>query len=879
MKNKLIIFIFLLVPLFLFLIRNSHVFALECGNCSNPVDKSYCPDAGGVICTGYSSPAWTRAEARCCQGESFLCEEWEQGYYRYEGSCYYSTTYYACTSDCGNADCCQNGNIIAGHCETAYGANPACWFGNKYKVCCKNDGSGVEAPCNKTGSCSSQYGMDLCPSGYTATAPNVTTCAVLATPIPTVTTAPGQPSPTSAPDRCQYSNDYGNFNKGVCVGNWDCDNQPGYYCDTSDGCCKPINTPPSDPGSYDLEVWLRVKVFKGAYGTELLDDSGWVYKDGICGNTVPVYAHPGDMLTVETLVWNEGDKLEDDDITFGVNFNDGNYVSRTIADQACSKIDNGACTSGSTNDLRNKCKFIGKVEENNHYYDDKTFCAGLSLLYKGATVNTSVCGYDVWSQVQDPSNGTLSNPACNDCTNARFSWGGSALKKFYRRVNYYANGGGGTFAHRSALYQKWGNWGVKIVDTAPIGSSFKISGYVNSKDDDDTQNVVVNVVGKVVGLSATPLITQGENIGVTVWGNMPEANNKIQLYASKDPDGAEIPGMVGRKLPRYDVGVGTSRFFYQVTDEIQIPSAGDFTNNLSLAGFPAGKYFLNVNSTPDPGACTGNPFCSDKNGSLGGMDCTVWADCSSQDWQRVEVEALPVVAYPWFQTTAGDIRAKADISSRIPAGVLDKYLSLTGLGGTHGVVGYYGQISTGDQGGQISENNWQTDTSFVGTGFGFDYFMNRLQISKDNLFTGDITGLDSGVYFADATQTITGNFPAGEKIVVFVNGAVKITSDLIVPPGSFLAIISKQDMTFSAAVTQAQGFFMTDGTLTIETGDQAFAGEGSFVGLTSLSFNRDLGEAVNYTTPAEAFVVRPDFYINAPAFFKIYNSYFREIAP
>lgn len=79
---------------------------------------------------------------------------------------------------------------------------------------------------------------------------------------------------------------------------------------------------------------------------------------------------------------------------------------------------------------------------------------------------------------------------------------------------------------------------------------------------------------------------------------------------------------------------------------------------------------------------------------------------------------------------------------------------------------------------------------------------------------------------------------------------------------------------------------MADGVLRVTsrvegmgTYDDPFVGEGSFVGQNGIGLDRDLGEGSENLAPAEVFVARPDFFINAPVEFLISESLFQEVAP
>ena len=101
-----------------------------------------------------------------------------------------------------------------------------------------------------------------------------------------------------------------------------------------------------------------------------------------------------------------------------------------------------------------------------------------------------------------------------------------------------------------------------------------------------------------------------------------------------------------------------------------------------------------------------------------------------------------------------------------------------------------------------------------------------------------------------------------------------------------------QGITFSNTVGNAQGIFIADGIMKINNAtsgiglERQFVGEGVFVGWNGVSLNRDLDSVdtdtdnlANNTNPAEQFVYRPDFIINAPNSFKRSGIQWQEVAP
>ena len=152
-----------------------------------------------------------------------------------------------------------------------------------------------------------------------------------------------------------------------------------------------------------------------------------------------------------------------------------------------------------------------------------------------------------------------------------------------------------------------------------------------------------------------------------------------------------------------------------------------------------------------------------------------------------------------------------------------------------------------------------------------------------------------------------------EKIVVFVKGNLNlIDSDpsdadniaISVPTNkkAFIAFIVKGDVNIDAKLgysdptkdpltndANVQGVFIADGSINVlgysdapynndDEADLKFIGEGTFVGWTGINLTRDfddndVGIEDNLTNPAEVFMYRPEFVINAPNEFKYANFY------
>ena len=265
----------------------------------------------------------------------------------------------------------------------------------------------------------------------------------------------------------------------------------------------------------------------------------------------------------------------------------------------------------------------------------------------------------------------------------------------------------------------------------------------------------------------------------------------------------------------------------------------------------------------------------------------------------------PTPVRPWFQTQEGSVVGKSVVSI-IPSFCTNscspacfKFLSLQGDGGTSGVVGVnYSFYDLALGAGDVSQEGWLAENPFPQgiEGATYDYISNRL--AYEHLFTErkdfdcDIDGCplptQTGVYQKDSSGTPIylkgGKITNGNKVVIFINGdaGVKLTGNITVDNQSFLALMVKGDLFVDSTVTQAQGIFFSDNSITLLTSggtDSQFIGEGSFVGKEGILIGRNLGGDNNKCKPAALFKERPDFAINLPADFAYNRSVFQEVAP
>ncbi|TSC54455.1 MAG: YD repeat protein [Microgenomates group bacterium LiPW_31] len=276
----------------------------------------------------------------------------------------------------------------------------------------------------------------------------------------------------------------------------------------------------------------------------------------------------------------------------------------------------------------------------------------------------------------------------------------------------------------------------------------------------------------------------------------------------------------------------------------------------------------------------------------------------------------------WYQTKDGDIHGNSDVSTAIPDTCVSPsctpYLSLNGDGGFPGVVSTGGDIDVGTY-AQVSADpyNWQVEdpnediTPDIGFGanravYDYEFFYKKLDSPTEDDFDGSRPTLpptNGKAYFDDdssGTVTTSGNWSVGadEKIVILIDGNLRIGQKITVEEGGFLAFIVSQDITVDPNLGNnpasanrddpvVEGVFIADGTIDTQLGvftHERFVGRGMFVadanldGAGGFSFGRNLEEN-NASFAAEYFEYRPDFLVNFPREFATRRMTWREVAP
>lgn len=298
--------------------------------------------------------------------------------------------------------------------------------------------------------------------------------------------------------------------------------------------------------------------------------------------------------------------------------------------------------------------------------------------------------------------------------------------------------------------------------------------------------------------------------------------------------------------------------------------------------------------------------------SCGDSFCTGFESCltCSSDCGVCDVEGGS-----WWQTRGGLVGSNAKdglaIGSNIPINTCllpdcDPSLMSTDLAGSNNSAGYVLTL-----GGALKVNGGVTSGSTnvfsVGTGQTryyeyFDFFFRETNfglLPKDDfLFTYNdakkpVYSNDKTEYYHNGDLTISSQWHinSGEQYVIFVDGDLYLTdgdglSDelIAVDENGFIAFIVKGDLYIDESIGNSdllnitaniEGVYIVNGVIEVQSrgiaggGDDRFIGEGTFVGWSGVSLNRDFDDGLgrdieNLDKPTEQFIYRPDFMINLP---------------
>jgi len=299
----------------------------------------------------------------------------------------------------------------------------------------------------------------------------------------------------------------------------------------------------------------------------------------------------------------------------------------------------------------------------------------------------------------------------------------------------------------------------------------------------------------------------------------------------------------------------------------------DWSVTWNTSSVPEDDYYVFARVKDDDSVWCDNPILCGADGAT--------EVCSTDCRATVTIK---FIADHWYQTQEGDVHGQSGVSSLIPKTceenplVCDPNFSLLGEGGYPGIVSHYGGSANFNEGypSNSEDNHWLASGTLMQSQ-SFAYFYQLLGLPTtdefDDLNLGDLGSLppeadDDGVYYSDGDVTISGALPADTKVIVLVNGKVDITGNITVPVGSSLVVVASGDIIIADAVTQVDGIYVSNGTISTGAGDTEFFGYGSFIA-GSFDLGRDFtavdpDDVRNNTTPVEHFLYRPDLILNSP---------------
>ncbi len=370
---------------------------------------------------------------------------------------------------------------------------------------------------------------------------------------------------------------------------------------------------------------------------------------------------------------------------------------------------------------------------------------------------------------------------------------------------------------------------------------------------------------------------------------------------------------------------------------IDIPSLGKSTPVLADGTFSAlravaGTYLVNLNIGDQAIYFCGRPSSCSYSITVGPAD-------GDETNLRYYVAST---RDPWFQVVGGDVHTNAtglDVNSPAlanpvpfscefdPEGLCQSYPLLLQDADTNtvGIITHAsGTIDISDQDGNqtspISQGDISKEANSYLTPFqdyAYIYALYEFPLNPTSDFGGILNGRPASLnagnrgandnlsYFRQGDLTLSASnwtganrVANGERIIIFVAGNLTIQVPIEVEPGGFLAFIVSGNIAFDPNLgnpvdpvgstnpnennTTIEGIYVADGIISTGTfgaDDLKFVAEGSFIGWTGIDLERNYDDPRNNIKPAEVFIFRPDFLINAPDEFKRSIFFWQEVAP
>lgn len=244
----------------------------------------------------------------------------------------------------------------------------------------------------------------------------------------------------------------------------------------------------------------------------------------------------------------------------------------------------------------------------------------------------------------------------------------------------------------------------------------------------------------------------------------------------------------------------------------------------------------------------------------------------------------------WWQAVGASVYAEGDVRSELPTASLK--LIETGAGGAVGaLMRSTGTVDTGV--GTVSTPGYSATTEYQGKLMNYDYFAAHMGVTPNTINDWAVDTMskpandpDKVFYYinpsgSEASVSTPWTVSAGESYVIFVNGDLRIASNIAVANGGFLAFIVNGSVRVSPAVTDVAGIYVIDSTLSTESNggtDVAANFQGSVVAWGGVNLGRDL-VAGNLNQAGEKFTYRADLLNNMPDSMKVFALKWEEVVP
>lgn len=270
----------------------------------------------------------------------------------------------------------------------------------------------------------------------------------------------------------------------------------------------------------------------------------------------------------------------------------------------------------------------------------------------------------------------------------------------------------------------------------------------------------------------------------------------------------------------------------------------------------------------------------------------------------IHVSVLPPEA--WWQVKDGDVMTNGDLKTGLPF-VGNPLFDVAGDGGFPGVPVYDGNTDLTQT--NVSEKGWLVNSVYSSTKlFNSTFFINAIppDVKINNIgstfdqtaFEGGTSDPDGYVWFeydgsqnngADLTIPSNLDFGSNKVILIVKNANLNIDGDINYTDGAgfFLGVTTGNVVVDPSVgggggpnlegVYEADGEFVT-GTTGASNDSQLWV-RGSVAAYGGYNLERDLGPALNGTTPAELFEYAPEVDLMFPAKLGGYVINWREVAP